>query len=512
MFSLITEPWLPVIDIQGQRRKVSPAELADHTIIDLAWPRADFQGAAYQLLIGLLQTAFAPKDEGQWEDIWNEGIDPDSWRKALDRVAVAMRFGPQKPAFLQDYSTLDVENSPIAGLLIDAPGGNTVKLNKDHFVKRSHYQHFCPHCTAMALYTVQTNSPAGGAGFRTSMRGGGPLTTLLMPVQAGEPLWRKLWLNVMPAKHRWADEHLHLIFPWLTETRSSETAKNIVTPENSHPLQAYWGMPRRLEIDFSHTQRGECDLCGEHHDALLSQIRSKNYGVQYDGWVHPLSPYRQGRKDTAAPVLCLKGQPGGLAYKDWLGLVMTTEDKLNRTLPARIAQRNPRPGATGLWCFGFDMDNAKARCWYEHRLPMIRLGSDESESFSDLISMAVELATSTRPLLVQALKEANSDSSMAEMTFWQQTESGFRQLWQALSQHPSALQPQARAALREWGETLQRWLLQIFDQRAFTHPDHTADLQRILSARFNLLKNFRKLNSLKKLKEIAMEHREQANV
>lgn len=164
MFSLITEPWLPVIDRQGQRRKISPGELADNDIIELAWPRADFQGAAYQLLIGLLQTVFAPEDEEQWEDIWEDGIDPDRWQKALERVAVAMQFGPQKPAFLQDFSGLDVKNSAIARLLIDAPGGNTVKLNKDHFVKRRIYRHFCPHCAVMALYTVQTNSPEDGAG------------------------------------------------------------------------------------------------------------------------------------------------------------------------------------------------------------------------------------------------------------------------------------------------------------------------------------------------------------
>lgn len=519
-FSLGTEPWLPVIDRQGQRRKISPADLADNDVIDLAWSRADFQGAAYQLLIGLLQTVFAPEDREQWEDIYDDGLDADDWRNALARVAVAMQFGTQKPAFLQDFSALTVDNSPIAGLLIDAPGGNTVKLNKDHFIKRSTYQHICPHCAAMALYTVQTNSPAGGAGFRTSMRGGGPLTTLVMPDDANEPLWRKLWLNVMPDKHPWRDEQLPLIFPWLAETRSSETAKNIVTPENAHPLQAYWGMPRRLEIDFSHTQSGVCDLCGEHHDALLSQIRSKNYGVQYDGWVHPLSPYRKALKDAASPMLALKGQPGGLAYKDWLGLSMTTEDKLNATLPARVVQLNPDSQAGGLWCFGFDMDNAKARCWYEHRLPLVALPADVAGHFKALLSMAIELATSARPLLIQALKEAwyespkeaKGDFSMIDIAFWQQTEPGFRQLWQTLSQYPSSQDPYARAALREWCEYLQQWLLKTFDERAFTNPDETADLMRILTARGNLIKNFKKLNGLKKLKGMTTEHKEQANV
>lgn len=254
----------------------------------------------------------------------------------------------------------------------------------------------------------------------------------------------------MPGQQH-GNEQLPLIFPWLAETRSSETAKNRVTPENAHPLQAYWGMPRRLEIDFSHTQSGECDLCGEHHPVLLSQIRSKNYGVQYDGWIHPLSPYRKALKDAVSPMLALKGQTRVVNKPRLAGAGDTTEDKLNCTIPARVVLGNPEPGATGLWCFGFDMDNAKARCWYEHRLPLIALSADEAESFKDLLSIALELAISVRPLLVQALKqawfgspkEAKGDFSIVDIAFWQQTEPGFRQLWQTLSQHPSSLQPQA---------------------------------------------------------------------
>jgi CRISPR system Cascade subunit CasA len=103
----------------------------------------------------------------------------------------------------------------------------------------------------------------------------------------------------------------------------------VVTPENAHPLQAYWGMPRRIELDFTHTDAGICDLCGEEHESLLRQMRVKNYGVQYDGWRHPFSPYRQALKDSSSPWLALKGQPGGISYKDWLGLILEREDKFN---------------------------------------------------------------------------------------------------------------------------------------------------------------------------------------
>lgn len=515
MFSLITEPWLPAIDRGGQRRKISPLQLADNDILDLAWPRADFQAAAWQLLIGMLQTVFAPEDEEAWEDVWDEGLDADKWQQALSRIAVAFNFGPDKPAFLQDFDTLPVEPSSVSGLLIDAPGGNALKLNKDHFVKRTCYQHFCPHCAAMALFTVQTNSPAAGAGFRTSMRGGGPMTTLLVPTNNDVPLWQKLWLNVMPAKP-WQEAQLPLIFPWLAPTRSSESAKNSVTPENAHPLQAYWGMPRRLEIDFTHTQSGECDLCGEHHDELLSQIRSKNYGVQYEGWVHPFSPYRQGVKDVSALLLSLKGQPGGLAWKDWLGLVVESEDKLNRTLPATVVRRNPLPSETQLWCAGFDMDNAKSRCWYEHRLAITTLPRAGAAELKELLQGCIELAVSVLPLLRQALKEAwfespkeaKGDFSMIDIAFWQQTENDFLTLWQTLNHYPSATFPEARRALSIWQTALRDYLFHTFDERAFTNPDEVSDLSRILRARQGLTKNLLKQKTWKALLELTRERKE----
>ncbi|WP_034457478.1 type I-E CRISPR-associated protein Cse1/CasA [Buttiauxella noackiae] len=520
MFSLIADPWLPVIDRSGQRRKISPQQLFDNDIVELVWPRADFQGASYQLLIGLMQTVTPPRDEEEWDEVWEEGVAPADWHNALERIAEAFNFGPQKPAFLQDLETLPVESSSIAGLLVDAPGGNTLKLNKDHFVKRSVYQQFCPHCAAMALYTVQTNSPAAGAGFRTSMRGGGPMTTLLVPQKTDEALWRKLWLNVFPARDKWEKEQLPLIFPWLAATRSSETPKNIVTPENAHPLQAYWGMPRRLEIDFSQTTSGICDLCGETHEALLTRMRSKNYGVQYDTWIHPLSPYRRAAKDASAPMIPLKGQPGGLAYKDWLGLVVESEEKLNCTFPAKVIRMNTVPQLTNLWCFGYDMDNAKARCWYEHRLALSTLPKAHQDELKGLLQTAVELATSTLPLLRYALKEAwfttpkeaKGDFSFIDIAFWQQTEADFSNLWKTLNQYPSATFPQARDALRLWQASLRDYLFHAFDERAFTNPDEVADLTRILRARLNLNKNFIKQKCLKELLQLTQEHKEKQDV
>ncbi|MGD8205669.1 type I-E CRISPR-associated protein Cse1/CasA [Pantoea sp. FN0305] len=513
---LTQEKWLPVILADGKKTRISLSELLNDNIIDVAYPRADFQGAAWQMLIGVLQCTVAPEDEDDWQECWDDGIDEGGWTQALNSVSSALHFGPEKPAFLQSLEPLSSESSPISGLLIEAPGGNTLKLNKDHFVKRGSIERICSCCAVMALFAVQTNSPAGGAGYRVGMRGGGPLTTLVVPQEEERiPLWKKLWLNVLPQEEHLNPEQFPNVFPWMAPTKTSEKAGNIVTPENAHPLQAYWGMPRRIELDFIHTQAGVCDLCGESHDKLLMQMRVKNYGVQYDGWLHPFSPYRQALKDPSAPWLALKGQPGGLSYKDWLGLILERVDQFNKSQPAKVVRAARRRKNTGLWCFAWDMDNAKARCWYQHRIPLIQVA--DPEPFLNVIHLVLQLASETLTLLRNALKsakfenpkEAKFDFSMVDTAFWQETEPAFRILLSALMADPQRKAPPARRALRQWESEMHTYALRVFDRDALTDPDSPTDiLLRQIEARRVLDSSYRKLKARKDVLAQAGEEKE----
>ncbi|WP_315709166.1 type I-E CRISPR-associated protein Cse1/CasA [Brenneria uluponensis] len=512
MFSLIEAPWLPVIRADGRQDQISPRQLTDDQVIDLDCPRADFQGAAYQLLIGLLQTAYSPQDEEAWQEVWDNGLG-EGWQAALTSLAPAMQFGPQKPAFLQDFSSLDSDPMPISGLLIEAPGGNTLKLNKDHFIKRGTVKAICPHCAAMALYTLQTNSPSGGVGHRTGMRGGGPITTLLMPTDNRQPLWRKLWMNVMTQTVIPHSGCSSAVFPWLAATHTSEGDKDKVTPENAHELQAYWGMPRRIEIDFSQSQAGKCDLCGTVSESLLTHYRTKNYGVQYDSWQHPLTPYRQSLKDGL--LLSVKGQPGGLVYRDWMGVVLGAEDRNNVTIPARVVQKNHGYKClrrkVGLWCFGYDMDNMKARCWYEHYVPLLEGASMEVH---DYLPWAIELATGTQMLLRQSVKEAwfdrpkdvGGDFSFIDVAFWQETEQFFVRLYQNLVNG----QPAAEV-LRQWQHALYLYLLGTYDRLTFGNPDQQGDLLRAVGARNKMVKFFYSQKVAKLIKQMQPENMEAQN-
>ncbi|HAN3907922.1 TPA: type I-E CRISPR-associated protein Cse1/CasA [Escherichia coli] len=135
-FSLLTTPWLPVRFKDGTTGKLAPVDLADENVVDIAAPRADLQGAAWQFLLGLLQTSFAPKNHGRWDDIWQDGLEAEKLREALLSLEHAFQFGADSPSFMQDFEALKGDKVQVASLLPEIPGAQTTKFNKDHFIKR----------------------------------------------------------------------------------------------------------------------------------------------------------------------------------------------------------------------------------------------------------------------------------------------------------------------------------------------------------------------------------------
>ena len=89
--------------------------------------------------------------------------------------------------------------------------------------------------------------------------------------------------------------------PWLRKTRASANGE-IVTPDMSHPAEAFFGMPRRLRFEGN---------------AMTGVVR-KPRGTKYQGWIHPLSPYYRGR--PGAKLFLVQAKLGRVSYRNWLGL------------------------------------------------------------------------------------------------------------------------------------------------------------------------------------------------
>jgi CRISPR system Cascade subunit CasA len=515
--NLLTDPWLAVGGGDGEIRWVRPAEIVAPDIQDVLAPRPDFRGALYQFVIGLLQTTFAPEDEDIWLERWLQPPTDVELDEAFSAWADYFVLDGEGHAFMQDFApSPDFLAKDIRELLIDLGAVSNLHFNKPERIKG-----LCRACAATALFGLQANAPSGGVGHRVSLRGGGPLTTLLVPRPWHEQpvtLWQRLWLNVLPADMvaqpggRFFGNAPKDMLPWLAPTRTSEKKGDQTTPSHAHPLQAYWGMPRRLRLDWEGRLPGRCDLCGAQSDGLLTRYRTKNYGVNYVGWQHPLTPYYHDPKKKEPP-LSAKGQPGGVGYRHWLALTLGNAEKdPESALVVRhhLDERWDRLDAAkagfraDVWAFGYDVDNMKARCWYDATLPAIRLGSAGKsdpgfaarlDDFTYTVRQMIEVAQEAAKQLHAAVKAAWADrprdlkdEPAVRQSFWAATETMFYRSLEGLAQ-PAALDPGVRAnILKTWltkdiGDTC----LDLFDDWVTGEYEKGWDIKRTVKARAELV-------------------------
>ena len=482
--NLLHDPWMPVRDGAGQRHWITPDRLAEPQWRAFDADRPDFNGALAQFAIGLLQTTTPVANVIEWGRLYKSPPDAATLQQWFEPVAAAFVLDGDGPRFMQDIDlgSEGVAVNEIGALFIDSPGEQTLKNNADHFVKRAQMNALCPACAALTLFTLQLNAPAGGAGHRTGLRGGGPLTTLVMaPGDAN--LWQHLWLNVRDrpaflaqggtAEHADAQRS----FPWLGPVTALQAMKGETAQAQVHPAHLYWAMARRIRLDSAQRTAGTCDCCGRPSEALFTRYGTKNYGLNYKGaWSHPLSPYYETKEGW----LPLHPQPDGLGYRHWLAWVLGTASEQRTTRVADVVTRGMSlPGRTTsgplrLWAFGYDMDNMKARCWYESTLPLYGLGDCDIDARNGVKSevarwlAAAELAGS---YLRGAVKDAwfsadaRGEFGHVDATFWAATEPAFYKQLQALIAAAVANTDHAALPAREaWHAVLVRTALRLFDE------------------------------------------------
>lgn len=504
----------------GSRRHAPITDMASALWTDVWSPRPDFRGAAYQFLIGVLQTALAPEDQDHWLERWQTPPTGAELQAALAPYAAAFELQGDSWRFMQDNDLGEVERKSIANLLIESPGDKTVRDNLDHFIKRGRVEQACPACAAMALFTLQINAPSGGAGHRVSLRGGGPLTTLLVPNAPDATLWQRLWLNVLPkdALAYGTPARMSDVLPWTARTRTSEAKTGTdTTPEHVHRLQAYWSMPRRISLDIDAAPGSHCGLCGAETDEVVRQYGTKNYGVDYTGpWQHPLTPYSV---DPKTGPLSIKGKPGGIAYRHWLSLALGSlaDYREAARVVSHFNQHLARRVPARLWCFGFDMDKMKARCWYDATLPLHEIEPDQQRAFITAVRYVLEQATEAAKLLNSHVKAARfsrpgdvpSDPAVSQ-SFWQESESSFYALLRQLADIRMDDEAALAGIYRSWLVDVGRIALRLFDLWVESAPIEDGSMGRIVRQREELRKWLNANKIAKELWKIVKTYQKEA--
>lgn len=406
----------------------------------------------------------APRDNSNWLDILEEPPDPSYVRERFASVSHAFNLGGHGRRMMQDLSCADGDKLQIESLVIGMPGENTLKLNRDFFSKRRTIMALCPACAAMALMTLQINGPQGGKGHMTGLRGGGPLTTVVL----GNSLPETVWLNILPENEFYIGlksdrkNEIQDIFPWMGPLKTSEGTNRgqKVSISNASQLQLFWGMGRRILLELDDISDAVCDICGEATEAGIVSYRTKPYGIQYDdSWRHVLTPYYKKRDKKGEIMLPVHLNPDGITYRHWLGIVQNNPEEGQEA--ARVVQRfrtiqskswgllpkNPR-----LWAFGYDFDKVKARCWYDSTMPLISVQEDIRESYDTCTAQIVRAAQFVSENLHGAVRDAlnapdtleqkvmvptqsqgsSKNISVVKARFWAETEALFYRVLERL--------------------------------------------------------------------------------
>ena len=379
--NLVTDRCLPVVATDGTRRSSSIAELCQAPpglapAAAFATGRPELDVALQELTIGSLATGRMPVEDDE-VSVLAETRDAAVVRLDLLEIARAFEVDGAKPRFQQDLNEIEGEVQPITNLLLEGAAGFMSK--PDRFGPRPVMSRAS---AGIALHALQSFAPSGGRGHRTSLRGGGPLTTLVVP-EPGEdprPLWDLLTANVpltseghvLPRGAR-CDPR---IFPWLRQTiRSDEPKAPTVSQEDPrvHPLQALWGMPRRVVLVLEqNVERRRCVLTGEVDEVVATGFRMRHGGTNYGTWTHPLTPYRSFKGEF----LPMHPSEGRTNFPDWVALsVGSTRRGIRPALCVDAARR--RGEATGrIAATGLVTENAKIVHWKGDVVPLVAADAD----------------------------------------------------------------------------------------------------------------------------------------
>lgn len=488
MKSLLTDPWIPVRAKSGVARMVRIAELVDPTDppLELGCSRPDFNGALAQFLVGVFQLAAPPRNDQQWSATLRQSPSVAEVDAVLAPLAGAFTLEGDTP-FMQDAALDGEQLSPrsITALLLESPGDNALVNNTDLFIKRSVVSALSPELAALALLALQTNAPSGGQGHRTSLRGGGPLTTLIWPDKiAGQPdpatLFQKVWFNVLAFRPTAKLPDYGVVLPWTRPCLTSEGGRTILEAWEDTPSDleraclAYFATPRRIRLLWE----GEVDA------RFCSGFVTQNYGANYpsNAIEHPASPYY---RDAAGQWLPLHIAESGFGYRDFSSLCVSAKPDAARRAAAVVAATLGADrgamlpaGAPAVWAFGFAMDNMKVLAWHEARYPLYSSLDDATrKALSDEAAKLIGAADEAAKLLAQSVRKLGGDAGLA-LREWRAATSDL--FYQLLTRCADAPELEHRLAGRlAWRSRLYRVALQLFEQFAERNVDTQSRLRMV---------------------------------
>ena len=190
--NLLLDPWIPVRDKGGMgtfRLLTFQQLLCERGGWRVSIPRDDMELACVQLLVCMTQVMFLPEDDGILRARIAKLLSTGEFSSGMKPCEDWFDLDHPTQPFMQSRGVKATKDTPIQKLLIGLPEGN----NHAFFNEVGEVHYLGGTVAAIALFNQASNTPSFGGGFKGSLRGAAPITTLVF----GENLRETVWRNVL---------------------------------------------------------------------------------------------------------------------------------------------------------------------------------------------------------------------------------------------------------------------------------------------------------------------------
>lgn len=281
---LLVDPWIPVRAFEERHPQTITLQRLccseEKWLLNL--PRDDMELAALQLLICLLQVTCAPRDDSEMRLRVAKPLDEAEYLSLMAPWLHTFQLDHPQTPFMQVKGVDAKEPTPMEKLMTGLSGAtNCAFVNQP-----GQGEALCGGCTAIALFNQANNAPGFGGGFKSGLRGGTPITTLIK----GSDLRNTLWLNVLTTPRLQAN------FPVDSHIENLPTWKRPVVSGKTFPaatiglLRGLFWQPAHIEL-CPPTGPGQCCGCGQQSNLRYNGFLKAKFNFTVEGlWPHPHSP------------------------------------------------------------------------------------------------------------------------------------------------------------------------------------------------------------------------------
>ena len=281
--NLLIDPWIPVRDeggIEAFRLLTYQQLLCEAGDWRVSIPRDDMELACVQLLACMTQVMFLPENDRILRARIAQPLSVGEFSSGIQPCASWFDLDHPTQPLMQSRGVKATEDTPIQKLLIGLPEGN----NHAFFNEVGEVHHLSETMAVIALFNQASNTPSFGGGFKGSLRGAAPITTLLSGQNLRETVWRNVLTRPRINERKIAMLGFEQDQPtWVKPIQKDET---IYWNEIGLTRGLFW-QPARVEL-VKAERSIPCDMLGGEPARGYSGFRKEKFNFTVKGmWPHP---------------------------------------------------------------------------------------------------------------------------------------------------------------------------------------------------------------------------------